>query len=626
MQTLFLTTPLRRMALAFSLLLPTVSAHAALPSVEVRVDFTGSQAGGGNGAQPNGALSALDGYLYGSTVFGGGTEADLDGTNGNFGGRVPVFFRIREDGDGYEVLQRAPELLPASDYGWLAGSDGHLYAPSNTSLGLLLRYLPGSDGWTAFGPEAATSRDRGATVSELGGRFVIGSSNSSSSVPPFRSLSLDGTTVSELPATSSNSKGNRPILTLADEDGALFAYFSGGGGYGRGALVRLSPDGTELEKLVTFDDTTVGGYNSLIGRPMVLAGDYVYGVTRFGELNGGVLWRVPRDAQPEIRPTYESELDIECLQAGNPISQCITQTLIDPGSPEQVEILHSFSTANLFGGSEPDYLVKGADGHVYGITSGGIGFDGELASGAIWRYRDATSPGEEGVLEVLHTFSDARPGTPRNNLYQLDGQEMTSTINTGANAGGHTVNTLAVADNGALFGTTALGGSYGWGTLFRFHPGDEIPEGAALSPVPPQVVFGINSLNAANQHYAVAVGGRFSLYWQAVYSDGCMASSDDPDAGWSGAQPSSARYLTEAFDVDANELGTWTYTLTCQADHEDLTGPVSSTVTVDVVPVVAEPRDVGNGGGGALSPVMLLIAALAAALTARRDLSVKAGS
>ena len=157
MQTLFLTTPLRRMALAFSLLLPAVSAHAALPSVEVRVDFTGSQAGGGNGAQPNGALSALDGYLYGSTVFGGGTEADLDGTNGNYGGRVPVFFRIREDGDGYEVLQRAPELLPASDYGWLAGSDGHLYAPSNTSLGLLLRYLPGSDGWTAFGPEAATS-------------------------------------------------------------------------------------------------------------------------------------------------------------------------------------------------------------------------------------------------------------------------------------------------------------------------------------------------------------------------------------------------------------------------------------------------------------------------------------
>ncbi len=588
-----LNSSLRRLALAVILSLPTLPAQAELPSVDVLVNFTGSQAGGGNGSIPPGTLTeAADGWLYGRTIFGGGTEANLQTTSpsggGLQGGRVSTFYRIRNNGTGFEILARDPAILPASTWGWLAASDGYLYAPSSSNAGTLLRYLPGGTDWEGFGPTGT----RATAVAETGGRFIFSTASSSA----MRALSADGTTVTPL-VTGNSAGGNNPLQIKVNSDGTTFIYFSGGGGAGCGSLERLSADGSTLQKLVSFSGATVGCYSNNPARALVLAGDYVYGATRQGELGGGVLWRVHKDALPGVGAT--SVRDPDCIAAGTPVRQC-PFVVTDPGRPEAVEILHSFSTGNVLGGSNPDNLILGQDGNVYGISDGGATLDGDPASGTIWRYRIAREAGAEDVLEVLHTFSAELPDPARNNKYWVNGAELTSALNTGANAGGHTVGALMQASNGHFYGLATRGGSYGWGALFRFNPGDEVPLGATLTAAPPQVVFGINSLNASSNHYRMALGHYWiGLNWQAVYASDCVASSNDPDSTWTGPQPLSGgrTQAQPAHRIDATKLGIWTYTLTCQPNSSEFTEPVSATVTFEVVPVVADPKDVGNGGG-----------------------------
>ncbi|VCU69141.1 hypothetical protein PIGHUM_01201 [Pigmentiphaga humi] len=550
----------RCLPLLLALAVSAGPARAALPSVDIITNFTGSQPGGGNGSLSHGTLTeGADGYLYGRSLFGGGTEANMQDAGGLQGGRVPVFYRLRNDGSGFEVLSRNATVLPVATGGWLAAGDGYLYGPSNNNGGVLLRYLPGgSPEWTFFGPNSTVS-PRADVVAESLGRFIVGRTSN-----PLRALSMDGATVTTLAALG--NVGASPIYMVTDTDGTVYGVFSTGGGNGRGSLFRLSADGAALKLILGFDDNQVGGYFNGPYRPIVLAGDYIYGVTYRGPLAGGVFWRIRKDA------------------AGANSGR------------DDVEILHSFGTGDVLGGNNPDNLILGRDGHIYGITQGGATLSGAPASGAIFRYRIGEGEDDKGLLEVLHTFSRELPDPPRNNIYYVNGAPVASPINLGANAGGHTVTALAQASNGQFYGLTSFGGSYGWGTLFRFNPGDEVEPGSALTPVQPQVIFGINSLDAGQNRYTLAVGGHVSFYWRGVFAAGCVASSTEPDSPWNGPRPQEGNYL-KAERIDAVKGGTWQYTLTCEPQSSEYTEPVSATVTVEVVPEVADAKEVGNGGG-----------------------------
>lgn len=578
-QGLVRRVPLPALAAALTLAGPVATAMAAAPSLEVLHHFSGSQAGGGDGATPTQLLSeASDGYLYGLTSYGGGTDADmLAGTTqsanfGPYGGYGAVFYRLHRTGAGFEILSRKAAVLPNHIHRWITGPDGALYSPNNSSSGPTLhRYLPSdAAGWTTYGPSGSNTGASALTLS--GGRFIV-----SRLSRPIRAISADGLTDTALITPSSSTVGTTPAYYLTDSDGTVYGVTTVGGGNGYGAVFRLITDGTaagtRTTRLCGFDANLFGRYSGGPGQPLLIVGDHLYGITRGGAMAGGVFWRVRKDG----------------TGSGG------SGSIVCPHG----ELLHSFSTSDVLGGSLPSHLTLGQDGHLYAVTTGGIGLDGLPASGHIIRYRIGQD-GAAGVLEVLHSFPAERPDPPRNNSYaDASGTVLTSTLNTGANAGGHTPSTLMQASNGQFYGHTQYGGSHGWGTLFRFSPGDELPADARILPIKPHVILGAGTFSTKATYQAFALGGSARFYWSGVLSDNCVASSSEPGSTWAGARAREARSSTQSETVTPTQIGTWTYTLTCLPDATANAGsdPVSASVTLEVVPLVAEAQQVGTGGG-----------------------------
>ena len=146
------------------------------------------------------------------------------------------------------------------------------------------------------------------------------------------------------------------------------------------------------------------------------ADDVFYGVTSGGGAHGsGVVFSYDR------------------ISAGIPILSLYSFSAMEGATP-------AHGPTNADGGTPMAGLVLGADGYLYGTTSGG----GAAGNGTIFRV--STS----GALTTLHTFS-AR---------DVDGRNVD-----GASPHGK----LAQAADGSLIGTTRFGGNAA-GTVFRITP------------------------------------------------------------------------------------------------------------------------------------------------------------
>jgi uncharacterized repeat protein (TIGR03803 family) len=91
-----------------------------------------------------------------------------------------------------------------------------------------------------------------------------------------------------------------------------------------------------------------------------------------------------------------------------------------------------YSFTGLADGSDPNGVVQGSDGNLYGTTIG----DGASGSGTIFRIST------NGILNVLYSFS-------------------------GQGDGGQPTSGLLPAVDGNLYGTTSVGGTMNFGTVFR---------------------------------------------------------------------------------------------------------------------------------------------------------------
>lgn len=154
----------------------------------------------------------------------------------------------------------------------------------------------------------------------------------------------------------------------------------------------------------------------------------------------------------------------------------------DPGTLVYT-VLHSFTAA----GDDAIGLYQAADGSLHGTTISG----GTWLAGTIFRYDLAT-----GTLTFRHHFGSASGYRPRSALVDGGDGLLLGTTDGGMseagtiysydpaatgsrvvirhrfqNAGGSEPQAdLLVGGDGALYGTTARGGSGGGGTLFRYHP------------------------------------------------------------------------------------------------------------------------------------------------------------
>jgi len=119
-----------------------------------------------------------------------------------------------------------------------------------------------------------------------------------------------------------------------------------------------------------------------------------------------------------------------------------------PGQPWEETILYNFTGSNGDGAYPRGPLVAGPGGVLYGATAyggdaGGCTFDGATGCGTVFRLDPPAISGGAWTETILHDFS----GSPNDGAVPLAG--------------------LAISPDGALFGTTLLGGSHNLGTVFQ---------------------------------------------------------------------------------------------------------------------------------------------------------------
>lgn len=561
-RTLQTSTIVAALALAWPL------AHAEMPSVQAVIQYTGNQAGGGNGGYPPVGNSSIvypnkafvedgSGYLYSATAGGGGYAMATN--TYSVAGQGELFYRYRPAG-GQEILDRGIDTGNLRPKQMTYASNGSLYSIEGTTAnqGGLRRYTPGV-GWqvlavTPFG--ITTPWIEGAD----GRMFNIRGGNRD-----VYAVEKDGTGGVQLIHTLDSTATSRGTLMLSHSNGRLYGFGTilrntGGGNAWRPLVFSILPNGTDMQvhRESIGDFGTAGGGLSVSG--LVEAADgRLYGSTPQGGANGtGVLFRLNPDGS-----------DYQELHVFGP------------------------TVANI-DGMVPTSLARGADGHIYGTTQNG----GVNGNGVVFRWNTVSN-----TYQALYAFSALTAHTPMGN-------------NTGTNLDGTQPLGLMRASDGTLYGMARLGGQRGWGTVFRFNPGDEVP----VFRYRPRITLNATALSNVGAGFptaanTVAVGREVTFSWTSELVSNCVASTTAPGNPWNGSRPD-----TSTSDRHTpTQVGRWTYSLICQSgDPVNFPDPVVGSFTIDVEAVTPPTETGGNGGGGALGWLAGPLALLGALAWRRR--------
>jgi uncharacterized repeat protein (TIGR03803 family) len=328
---------------------------------------------------------------------------------------------------------------------------------------------------------------------------------------------------------SGTSDGQNPQAALLfDRSGNLYGSTSSGGTSGLGAVFELSPplvSGGAWTETILYSFAQVGRNNTGASPTGLLwgPGGVLYGATRFGgaEAYGNVFELHPTLAGGEWLdknlyvftgnaggqgPDYQGGLTSD--MAGNlygttsyggpyiggqvfELSPPVTQ-----GSAWTETVLYNFG--GFVGDSQVPLgtLVFDASGNLYGTTAS----DGQYGYGTVFELTPPAAGGAPWTENILHNFKGGSDGSVPNsgvvfdkagNLYGTTffggslnsgtvfelspsgGGTWSETVLhsfTGKSDGGTPFAGLMVDHLGNLYGTTAFGGNFGLGTVFRISP------------------------------------------------------------------------------------------------------------------------------------------------------------
>jgi uncharacterized repeat protein (TIGR03803 family) len=341
---------------------------------------------------PSGVLhQAMDGTFYGTTVLGGRSDAG-------------TIFRMSADGSSLNVL----------------------YSFDNDGLGSTSSLVQGSDG-TLYGINSAGGASPSGTFGGAGAVFRL-SPHGSGFVALHGLIEDEGANPNQAPL----ARG---------PDGAYYGTTSAGGALGGGTVFRVAPDGSSFAVLHDFEPSSTAGSQG--GLLLGLDGAFYGATTRGGPDGSGTVFRILADGSSFlILHRFNAATD-----GSTPLSGLVQDadgalyglTGSGPSSPfgavfrltpdgSAYTVLHQFE--GLDGLTPRGRLVDASDGFLYGTTGGG----GEFGRGTIFRVsRDGAS------FETLHSF---KPST--------------------AEPFG-----LTLGSDGNLYGTTDGGGAFGYGVIYR---------------------------------------------------------------------------------------------------------------------------------------------------------------
>ena len=457
-----------------------------------------------------------NGWLYGMTLYGGGT---------NSGGTI---FRLQKDGSDFSVVYSF-NFYPISHGPLVAASDGQLFgsstggefgegsiyrvgsasgltviyaSPSNSILSPHLAF-EGSDGLlygTGYIRSGTNTAGAVFSIGKDGSQLVVLKTFSSYPDPGAELVGLAegldgylygctrgavfridkaGQNFSILHEFADDGKGSNPASgVVASGDGNLYGTTTAGAGpsygSGNGVVYTLRPDGSNYQVLHRFDKT--GGDESAPKR-IIPVGDTLYGITTTGgsaSINGSVF--VMKHDGTEYRrivaltnittPTAivwggDGYLYGTATYGGGADSR---GAVFKAGTNEaDLQILHAFRSAG--DGAYPETLMLGSDQRLYGTAYFGQG------GGTVFRLeRDGTQ------FTVLRTINEVilwirlfegmdgnLYGASYQGVFKLskDGQQF-EVMQRGVR-----ISALLHGGDEKLYGTTFEGGAFGRGTVFR---------------------------------------------------------------------------------------------------------------------------------------------------------------
>jgi uncharacterized repeat protein (TIGR03803 family) len=349
-----------------------------------------------------------------------------------------------------------------------------------------------------------------------------------------------------------------------------------------GTIYRMAVDGTAfviLHRFGIYSETNVNG-NPVNGDGAYPEsaliegsdGDF-YGVTRAGGANGtGVIFRLSRDGTVFTK-----------LHDFGPVTSLATDSLI-----------------KNVGGASPIGTLVEAGGYIWGTAAEG----GAFGRGTIFRM---TLDG--GVFEWVHEFTDVSASSP-----------YTNTDGASPLAG------LTVGGDGFIYGTAAIGGAHGVGTLYSVE----------LASKAFTVLHDFDSKEGATPSGALVVGLDSRLYGPTS-GGGTDSGGSETNFGTifaierSGANPSAANFA-KLYSFDGKD-GSAPYGPLLQLDSATFVGIAAaggkcsqgtlfqlSTTGATVAGDTTCGQKKNSSGGGAVAPgLLLLFGALGLARRRRRD-------
>ncbi|HLI47146.1 MAG TPA: choice-of-anchor tandem repeat GloVer-containing protein [Chthonomonas sp.] len=419
---------------------------------------------GSDGQSPNALIQGNDGALYGTAAQGGS-------------GSAGTIFRMNTDGTGFTVLynfsapnsneQNADGAYPVA--GLVQDSRGVLYGTTSSGGtngdGVVFKIDPHTaNSYTVLHTFSGNDGAAPQTSLTLMGSTLYGTTagGTTSGAGEIFSINTDATNFQILYAFTGGIDGSDPASPLlAGPNGVLYGTTYSGGYNGNGVIFQIDTNNNAFSVLYTFSaGQTNGDGASPIGSLALDSAGRLYGTTSFGGTNGNG-----------------------------------TAYLFDPNTGAFVP-LHDFGGSNdgrdPFGG-----VLLGMDGNLYGTTrfgglgdnNGGtvysitVGFDenGNLVTNEYnLRYISGENnngrfpfggviQGKDGMLYGT-TYSGGRYGDGTVFKVSPDGSNFQVLHDFSGTDGAFPAAGLCLGSDGALYGTTNMGGQFGKGVIFKIYP------------------------------------------------------------------------------------------------------------------------------------------------------------
>jgi uncharacterized repeat protein (TIGR03803 family) len=350
------------------------------------------------------------------------------------------------------------------------------------SYKILHSFTPNSNGYSATTVTADNSLDRLFGMTQLGGRWGVGT---------LFSLRQDGSDFKIIHHFGNpHHQGFGPFgdaKLLIGSDGWLYGALAFGDNLA-GSIFRLNKDGSNYRILHKFDPS---GEKFPVEQLIEGSDGFLYGTTTQGGSSGkGSVFRIARNGSgysdvytftdKPFGALFQASDGLLYGAAGNE-GPGFLYRLNKDGSGYSV--IHTFTAWPTDGDGVNGPLVEANDGFLYGTTVYG-GLEPTAAVGTIFRlHKDGSS------YSILHSFSLGQGGD-----------------------GSVPVTGLIKSSGGDLYGTTQSGGDVGVGTVFAVYPELLVAPVLRTQPYSQRVMAGTNVI------FAATADGTPPLAWQWFFN------------------------------------------------------------------------------------------------------------